>query len=184
MSVRACQDMNPSIVRRPARWKLAVVASGLALLAAACGSSGTPSGGTSPGVSSSSSSSASAAPAATPPDAVLCDDAAALRASLDKLTHVKVGTGTASQIRADLNDVQANLTALVNHAHGQWQAQTSALQSTLTTLRTAVSNLASNPSAGTVSAVVTALGGVNTAARNLLAVGNTSCPSASPSPST
>lgn len=173
--------MKPSIVRRPARWKLAVIASGLALLAAACGSSSTPSGGTSSGVPSSS---ASAAPAATPPNAVLCDDAAALRASLDKLTHVKVGTGTASQIRADLNDAEANLTALVNHARGQWQAQTSALQSTLTTLKTAVSNLASNPSAGTVSGVVTALGGVNTAARNLLAVVNTSCPSASPSPST
>lgn len=171
--------MKPSIVRRPARWKLAAVAYGLALLAAACGSSGTPSGGTSSGVPSSS---ASAAPATTPPNAVLCGDAAALRASLDKLTQVKVGTGTASQIRADLDDVEANLTALVNH--GQWQAQTSALQSSLTTLKTAVSNLASNPSASTVSGVVTALGGVNTAARNLLAVVNTSCPSASPSPST
>ena len=155
--------------------------SGLALLAAACGSSGTPSGGASSGVPSSP---ASAAPAATAPNAVLCDDAAALRASLDKLTHVRVGTGTASQIRADLNDVQANLTALVNHAHGQWQAQTSALQSTLTTLKTAVSNLAANPSASTVSGVVTALGGVKIAARNLLAAVNTSCPSASPSPST
>ena len=101
-------------------------------------------------------------------------DAAALRASLDKLTHVKVGTGTASQIRADLNDAEANLTALVNHARGQWQAETSALDSTLTTLKTAVSNLASNPSACTVSGVVTALGGVDTAARNLLAVVNTS----------
>ena len=173
--------MKPSIVRRPARWKLAAVAYGLALLAAACGSSGTPSGGTSSGAPPSS---ASAAPATTPPNAVLCDDAAALRASLDKLTHVKVGTGTASQIRADLNDVQANLTALVNHARGQWQAQTSTLQSTLTTLKTAVSNLASNPSPSTVSGVVTALSGVNTAAQNLLAVVNTSCPSASPSPST
>jgi hypothetical protein len=173
--------MKPSIARRPARWKLAVVASGLALLAAACGSSGTPSGGTSSGVPASS---ASSAPASTPPNAVLCDEAAALRASLDKLTHVKVGTGTASQIRADLNDVEANLTALVNHARGQWQAQTSALQSTLTTLKTAVGNLASNPGASTVSGVVAALAGVNTAAQNLLAAVNTSCPSASPSPST
>ena len=80
--------------------------------------------------------------------------------------------------------MEANLTALVNHARGQWQAQTSALQSTLTTLKTAVSNLAANPGASTVSGVVTALGGVNTAARNLLAVVNTSCPSASPSSST
>jgi hypothetical protein len=172
--------MKSSIVLRAARWKLAAAASGLVLLAAACGSSGTPSGGTSSGVPPSP---ASAAPAATPSNAVLCGDAAALRASLNKLTHVQVGTGTVSQIRADLSEVQANLTALVNHAHGHWQAQTSALQSTLTTLKTAVSNLAANPGPGTVSGVVTALGGVNTAAQKLLAVVNTSCPSASPSPS-
>jgi hypothetical protein len=32
------------------------------------------------------------------PDAALCADAAALRASLDKLTHVKVGKVMASEI--------------------------------------------------------------------------------------
>ena len=174
--------MKPAIVTRPARWRLAAIACGLALVAAGCGSSGgTPSGGTSSGVPSSS---ASAAPATSPPNAVLCADAASLRASLDKLTHVKVGAGTVSEIRADLNEVEANLTAFVNHAGGQWQAQTSALQSALATLKTAVSNLAANPSSSTVSGVVTALGAVKTAGQNLLAAVNTRCPSASPSPST
>ena len=173
--------MKPGIVTRPARWKLAAIAYGLALLAAACGSGGsTPSGGTSSGVSSSSTS---AAPATSPPNAVLCADAAALRASLDKLTHVKVGAGTVSEITADLNDVKANLTAFVNHARGQWQAQTSALKSALAALKTAVSNLAASPSTSAVSGVVTALGAVNTAAQNLLAAVNTRCPSASSSPS-
>ena len=45
-------------------------------------------------------------------------------------------------------------------------------------------NLAAHPGASTVSGVVAALGGVTTAAQNLLAAVNTSCLSASPSPST
>ncbi|MGE5285649.1 MAG: hypothetical protein ACM3ML_00285 [Micromonosporaceae bacterium] len=170
--------MKPSIVTRPAWWKLVMVACGLALLVAGCGSGGgTPSEGTSSGVPSSST------PVTTPPNAVLCADAAALRASLDKLTHVNVGAGTVSEITADLNDLEANLTALVNHARGQWQAQTSALKSALATLKTAVSNLAASPSTSAVSSVVAALGDVNTAAQNLLAAVNPRCPSASPSPS-
>jgi len=173
---------KPGIVTRLSRWKLAASASGLALLAAACGSSGgTPSGGTSSGVPAPSASAAT--PATAQPNAVLCADAAALRASLNKLTHVTVGKGTASQIKADLNEVEANLTAFVNNARGQWQAQISALKSALTNLKTAVGNLAANPGSSTVSGVVTAVGGVNTAAQNLLAVVNTDCPSASPSPS-
>ena len=174
--------MKPGIRIRPARWKLAATGCGLALLAAGCGSGGgTPAASTPAAVPSSSTP---AAPATSPPTSVLCADAAALRASLGKLTHVKVGAGTVSQITADLNDVKANLTAFVNHAGGQWQAQTSALTSALATLTTAVSNLAAHPSTSAVSAVVTALGDVNTAAQNLLAAVNTRCPSASPSPST
>ena len=92
-----------------------------------------------------------AAPATSPPNSVLCADAAALRASLGKLTHVKVGAGTVSEITADLNDVKANLTAFANQARGQWQAQTSALTSALATLKTAVSNLAAHPSTSAVS---------------------------------
>ncbi len=173
--------MKPGIMIRPARWKLAAIAGGLALLAACGSGGGTPSARTPTVVPSSSTA---AAPATSPPTSVLCADAAALRASLAKLTHVKVGAGTVNQITADLTDVKANLTALVNHAGGQWQAQTSALTSALATLTTAVSNLAAHPSTSAVSGVVTALGDVNTAAQNLLAAVNTRCPSASPSPST
>jgi hypothetical protein len=142
---------------------------GLALLAAGCGSSG----------SSSGSAPASAASSSAPANSALC--AAALRASLDKLRRVNVGAGMAEEITADLNEVKTSLTTLVNDAHGQWQAQTSALSSALDELRTSVSNLAAHPGAGAVSDVVAALGGVSTAAQNLLAAVSTSCPSASPS---
>ncbi len=167
--------MKHATVTRHAWWKV-TLAAGLLLLAAACGAGG---GGSQSGSSSPASPSSSAP--ASPANAALCADVAALRASLNKLTHVSVGAGTASEIQADLKDVQAKLTALGNQASGQWQAQTSALKSALAKLQTAAKTLAASPSASAVASVVSALGDVNTAAQNLLAAANTQCPSASPS---
>ena len=159
-----------------------MVVCGLALLTAGCGSGG----GTSSGSTSSTapSSSTTASSAASPSTSVLCADAVALRASLDKLRHVSVGAGMVSEIIADLNDVKTVLTTFVTDARGQYQAQTSALGSALATLRTSVSDLAAHPGVSTVSGVVAAIGGVNTAGQNLLAAVNTSCLSASPSSGT
>ena len=153
-----------------------MIACGLALLMAGCGSGGASSGSTPPGAASSSTT-------ASPSDSVLCADAAAVRASLDKLRHVQVGAGTVAQIMADLSDVKAAVTTFADNARGQWQAQTSALNSALAKLKTAASNLAANPGVSTVSGAVAALGDVNTAAQNLLAAVNTRCPAASSTPS-
>ena len=154
-----------------------MIGGGLALLAAGCGSGGSTSGA----LSTATSSSAAASPTTSPPNSVLCADAAALRASLDKLRHVNVGAGTVTEITADLNDVKTALTTFTNNARGQWQAQTSSLSSALDKLKTSASNLAAHPGVSTASGMVAALGEVNTAAQNLLAAVNTSCPSASPS---
>ena len=159
-----------------ARWRLVMIACGLALLMAGCGSGGASSGSTPSGAASSSAT-------ASPPDSVLCADATALRASLDKLRHVQVGPGPVAEIMADLNEVKAAVTTFVDNARGQWQAQTSALNSALAKLKTAASNLAANPGVSTVSGAVAALGDVNTAAQNLLAAVNTRCPAASSTPS-
>lgn len=173
--------MKPGIVTRAALWKIVMVVCGLALLTAGCGSGSGTSGSTS---STASSSSTTASSAASPSNSVLCADAAALRASLDNLRHVNVGTGMVSEITADLNDVKTALATFVTDARGQYQAQTSALTSALTKLRTSVSDLAAHLDASTVSGVVAAIGGVTTAGQNLLAAVNTSCLSASPSSST
>ena len=150
-----------------------MIACGLALLMAGCGS-GTASSGSTP--SGAASSSTTASPAASPSDSVLCADAAAVRASLDKLRHVQVGAGTVAQIMADLSGVKTAVTTFADNARGQWQAQTSALNSALAKLKTAAGNLAANPGVSTVSGAVAALGDVNTAAQNLLAAVNTRCP--------
>ena len=163
---------------RPARWQTVAVAAGAALLAAACGSSGAPAGGSSP-----STTSAAPTSAAPSPTTAVCQDAAALRASIDTLTHVNVGQGMGDEIKSDLADVKAKLNTLTTQAHGQWQTQTSALSASLDKLQTAVSNLTSNPSASTVSATVTALREVSASAGSLLSAIGTKCPSVSASAS-
>jgi hypothetical protein len=170
--------MRQVTANRPPRWQTVAVAAGAALLAAACGSSGTPAGGSSPSTTSAAPSSA-----APSPTSALCQDAAALRASIDTLTRVNVGQGMGDEIKSDLADVKAKLNTLTTQAHGQWQTQTSALSASLDKLQTAVSNLTSNPSASTVSATVTALRDVSSSAGSLLTAIGTKCPSESASAS-
>jgi hypothetical protein len=166
--------MNSETATRAARWKLVVVtACGLVLLAGCASSS------TSPGAAPSSSSPA----AASPSSSVLCADVAALRASLNQLTHVTVQPGMGNEITSDIQNVKTALTKLVNDAHGKWQAQTSALSSALDQLKTAAQNLTASPGASTVSAVASALGQVKSAAQDLLATAGRDCPSASASAS-
>ena len=174
---------------RPA-WKVCTVALAAGLVTVACGSSSTSSGAA--GASSSTTSAApsslaASTPAASTPAAspasVLCQDVAALRASLDKLKHVTVGKGTVDEIKADLADVKAKLGVVKTELHGQWQAQVSALEDSLAKLQAAVNDLASNFSASTISGTVSALRGVAAAGSNLLAALSRQCPSASPSPS-
>ena len=164
-------------IRLP-RWQTVAVAAGAALLAAACGSSGTPAGGSSPSTTSAAPSSA-----APSPTSAVCQDAAALRASIDTLTHVNVGQGMGDEIKSDLADVKAKLDTLITQAHGQWQTQTSALSTSLGKVQTAVSNLTSNPSASTVSATVSALRDVAAAAGSLFSAIGQRCPSVSASAS-
>jgi len=187
--------MRRPTLARPA-WKVGTVALAAGLVTVACGSSSTSSGAASaPGSTTSGapSSPAASTPAASTPAAstpaaspasALCQDVAALRASLDKLKHVTVGKGTVNEIKADLADVKAKLGAVKTELHGQWQAQVGALEDSLAKLQAAVNDLASNFSASTISGTVSALRGVAAAGSNLLAALSRQCPSASPSPST
>jgi len=165
-------------VTGPARWAVAAVALGAGLLVVACGSGGLYGGG-----SASSGSASAAAPPSASPTSALCEHAAALRASLDNLKHVNVGPGVADEIKTDVADVRSKLNALTAEAHGQAQAQTSALKAELAKLQTAASDLAANPSADSVAGVTTALRGVAGVGSSLLAAVSKDCPSASASPS-
>jgi hypothetical protein len=156
---------------------MAAVTLAAGLLAVGCGSGGLYGGG-----SSGTTSPATSAPAASPTSA-LCKDAAALRASLDKLKHVSIGPGTGDEIKADVADVKAKLTALTAQAHGELQAQSTALKTALLKLQGAASTLASNPSASAVSEVVAGVREVASSGSSLLAALSEQCPSVSASPS-
>ena len=80
-----------------------------------------------------------------------------------------------------MQKVQTNLAALSTAAGTVWSEQVGNLRSALTKLQSAVSTLATQRNAGSVSGVVTAVGGVSAAARQLLAAANPSCPSPSAS---
>jgi len=165
----------------PHWWRIAVVTAAAGLLSAACGSSTTSpaSGG---GASPTHSPAAATSPAAGPASA-LCQDAAALRTSLDTLTHVKIGKGTVNEIKSDLANVETKLRAFTATAKGQFQAQTSGLKAALDKFKKTISDLKAHPSVSTVSAAVTALREVSAAAGSLLSAVGPQCGSPSPSPS-
>src|SRR5438067_13030885 len=121
-------NLRTVTVIRPAYRNLAALACGLALVSgpalAACTDKNN-----SPTASPSASASSGQAP-----QAALCADAAALRDSAGRLVNVTVVPGMADEIRADANEVKADLTTFVSNAHGSYQPQTDALRTALATL--------------------------------------------------
>jgi len=163
---------------------MVVLAAGL--LTVACGSSSTsPSSASTP---TSATPTAATSPAATSPaptsTSALCQDVAALRASVDKLKHVTIGKGTADELKADVADVKTKLGAVKTEAHGQAQAQISAMEDSIAKLQSAVKTLTSNFSVSAVSDAVSAVRGVAASASSLLGALSKQCPSATASPST
>jgi hypothetical protein len=116
----------------------------------------------------------------------VCQDVTALRASLDKLTTIKISASTVDELKADVQGIKGSLSDLSSSAGGAWHAQISNLQSVLATLETKVNAFAAAPSASGAADVAAAVGKVATAGRDLLAAVSSRCPSpsASPSPST
>ncbi|HEY2306986.1 MAG TPA: hypothetical protein VGI05_13995 [Streptosporangiaceae bacterium] len=166
-------------VTGPARWRLAAIGCGVALLTVACGSSSSTASGGSSSPAAASPSSAAAAPSVSAASSAQCADSTALRTSLHKLTQIQAsaGQGAVPEVKADLANVKTAADSFANDAKGRWQSQTSSLKSALTSLQAEVQKLAANPSTAGVSSVVTALGQVTTAAEQLFAAVGKACPS-------
>ena len=111
-----------TLIRRACR---NVLLSGLVLLAAACGSSGSAAG--SPASAGSPSSSAAAPPASG--SAALCSEVAALRGSLHQLASIRPSPSTVAELRTAVQDVQSNLAGLSSAAGNLWSGQVSDLKS-------------------------------------------------------
>ena len=80
-----------------------------------------------------------------------------------------------------MQNVQTNLSSLASAVGALWSGQVQNLRSALTELQSAVSTLATQRNASSVSGVVTTVGGVSAAARQLLDAASPSCPSPSAS---
>ena len=164
------------------RWAAVLLAIGV--LVAGCGSNSSQGGGASTTTAPSTATSAPSTAAATSTaSADVCADAAALEASLNRLLTVTVGQGAVTELQSDLTNVRNSITTLVHTAQAEWQDELVALQTSLTTLQTAVQQLVSNPGTAAVAAAQGALVGVRSAGQNLFAAVSANCPSLSPSPS-
>lgn len=148
-------------MRNLATWKAAMVIAVLAVVAACGQSSGN--GGT-------------ASPAATGTaraDSAICQDAAALRASLGNILSYQAGTASIAKLRANLGDAKTKLAALQASGHSAWSPQLTALETALKRLQTQ----ATNPAVLTrPTAVTRALTDVRPKAQSFINAAKAQCP--------
>jgi hypothetical protein len=81
-----------------------------------------------------------------------CADRAALQNALKGLTSLS-SSSTVSALKSQVNEIQTAATALVNSAKGDFPNETSAIKSSVDTLKSSVQNLPSNPSAGQIATI-------------------------------
>lgn len=136
---------------------------GAAVLLAATGLAGCSSDST----TASSSSSAPATASASASTAV-CADADALQASVNALVNTKVIQEGTSAVQTRFATVQSDAQNLIATAKDEFAPETSALESSLTALQTAVQGLTDSPSAADAAAVAAALGPVKNSAQELV----------------
>jgi|CZKW01.1.fsa_nt_gi hypothetical protein len=146
-----------------------VVWIGTAILVAGCSSSG----GTT--AASSSAHASSSATSSVSSMSTICDEAAAVRASLQKLEHINASSGSISGLTTDVQNLKSSVTTLTSNAGSQWHAQTSDLKSALTGLQSAVTSLVKNPSVSAITNVKTEVGKVATAGSNLETTAKSVC---------
>lgn len=134
----------------------------MVVLAAACGSTPASGGHTSPA--------ATGSPRA---DASLCQDAAALRASLENILSYQAAKEPIARLRADLGDANTKLTALRVTPHGTWSPELTALETALKKLKNEAVNpvLRARPAG-----IERALADVGPKARSFFAAVKSQCP--------
>jgi hypothetical protein len=107
-----------------------------------------------------SSSSSSSKPA-------YCAAASQLRTSVNDLGNITINVHDLSSVSTAVSKVQANAKTFATEAKSAYPSQTTALQSSLSSLETAVKSAVSQPSLTTVAAVVSSVSQVKTATDSL-----------------
>jgi hypothetical protein len=107
-----------------------------------------------------------------------CADRTTLENSVKGLTHPDLSNGVSS-LEAQLKKVESDATALVNSAKGDFPSQTSAITSSVDTLKSAITQVASDRTAASIAAVATAASGVVSSVKSFTDATNSKCGSGS-----
>jgi hypothetical protein len=134
--------------RLPVTLMFAVALAATALLAAGCGSSDKPD---------------------------YCSNVSDLQQSVDNLKSVPPESGALSNLQTDLQKVQTDTNAVVSSAKQDFPSQTSALQSSVSSLSTAIKQLPASPTAQELAALVPDISSTVTAAKNLSSATKSAC---------
>jgi hypothetical protein len=104
-----------------------------------------------------------------------CDDRSSLESSIKGLTSVDLRSGGVSALQSQLTKVESDANTLVGSAKSDFPSQTDALKSSVSSLKTAVQNLGSSPSAGQVVALVPAVQSVTSAVKGFADATSSKC---------
>jgi len=184
----------------PAWWKVAALTFGGAVLVGACTSGTTASNSathtpnthvasptvtptvTSPATTPATTPTTPATTPATSPtgtatvSAAACQHVNSLRNSLTSLTHASLNASSASQISADIKNIETQLAALKGQAHGAFATQLNDLNTTVAQVKRAASHLSGVPTASQVQMVVKSLAKLKGRAAGVAADMNQACP--------
>lgn len=160
----------------PARYGAAImVAGGVALLGACSSGSGSSGGSGTPATSHPATHSASPSTTVSV-SAATCKHVSSLRTSLENLTHLQLSASASAQIRKDLTNIQAQLTAIKTSGNGALSAQFSSLSMSLDQVEKASKNLSSPPTGPQVQKIISALGGLKSSSKSAIDTMKSACP--------
>lgn len=105
-----------------------------------------------------------------------CSDRSTLEKDVKALGDIKVlSSGGPQQVKAQLSKIESDARALVSSAKSDFPTQTSAIDSSLSTLRSAAQSLPSSPSAKQLATVATDVTQVVTAVQDFVNASNSKC---------
>jgi hypothetical protein len=105
-----------------------------------------------------------------------CSNVSALQQSVDDLKSVDLGgTDTLSTVQTDVDAIQSDANAVVSSAKADFPDETSALESSLSTLSTSVKKLPASPTAEQLLALAPQIASTVSAADNLKSATSSAC---------
>lgn len=104
-----------------------------------------------------------------------CSNVSDLQSSVDELKSVDLGTDTLSTVQTDVKAIQSDANAVVSSAKADFPDETSALESSFSTLSTSVKELPASPTAEQLLALAPQIASTVSAADDLKSATSSAC---------